>query len=483
MTRSFRIITLSVFVFLIVGTCQWAIAQEDSSPVASQTEQVSTQQEAQPAIFHPAGRVISPETNFVRPEEGPFRAHTNVEIFVPQGRAMSSILPDYTFAETPASMGCVYKVSTNFAGCNPKSGYKYHPAGGWGAIALVDAYDNPNAANDLAYFSTYWGLSKANFTKVYANSSFGVLNGLTASCSGTPPANVGWGVEEDLDIQWAHVFAPSAKIILVEACSNSYNDLLYAEQVAGIQVKAAGGGAISNSWQGSEYSYQLGPSGWDNYFYRYYYDHITYFASSGDYGYGVGFPSTVPWVISAGGTTINRDVNGNFLSESCWSGSGGGPSAIETWADPDLAPGGKNNAIFYGMGPWVDYQYPLFGGFPYGAAPRVTPDIALDADPNSGAWVYDTYGYSGWLIVGGTSLSSPALAGIINSANNRLGQTPSGGGKYTPEELSLLYSQLYTKTAYGVNFYDVITGSNGVAAGPGYDRCTGIGTPRGKLGK
>ncbi len=97
--------------------------------------------------------------------------------------------------------------------------------------------------------------------------------------------------------------------------------------------------------------------------------------------------------------------------------------------------------------------------------------------------VYDTYGYAGWLVVGGTSVSSPALAGIVNNANNRLGQ--SGAGHYHTGENNLLYSQLLSYTAYPANFYDVSTGSNGVGhnAGIGYDECTGVGSPRGKKGK
>ncbi len=474
-----KFFALAGLLLLVFGYGGLAIAQ-DETPEQAATVAVPEQLPA--GIYRPQGQVIVPDSSL--PQEG-MRAHTMHRIFQPAGLPLSTPTPMYTFAETPASLACVYKAGTVYPGCNPATGGTRHAGGGWGAIALVDAYDYPNAATDLAYFSSYFGLPVpgAKFTKVYANSSFGTLGGLTASCSGVPPANVGWALEAALDIQWAHAMAPSAKIILVEACSNSYNDLLFAEYVAGIKVAAAGGGAISNSWGGSEFSNQLGPSGWDNFFYRYFWKNITYFASSGDYGYGVSFPSTNPWVVSAGGTTINRDINGNFLSESCWSGSGGGYSTIETWRDPNAAPGGSNNALYYGMGPWVGYQYQLFGGYPYAPAPRSTPDISFNADPASGAYVYDTYGYGGWVVVGGTSLSSPALAGIINAANNRLGQAPPAGGKFYPGELGLLYSQLSTNLAYKNNFYDVTTGSNGVAAGAGYDQCTGIGSPRGKLGK
>ena len=471
-----RLFAFAVFLSVALGT--WGAAglatpQAERTPTqatAQAQEGAATNEAAQAAVFTPVGTVITPESSVMRPEDAGVRFHTNVHIFVPEGRQVSSLSPDFTFAETPASMGCVYKVGPIYAGCNPATGGTNHPTGGWGAIALVDAFDNPNAASDLATFSSNYGLPAANFTKVYANTAFGTLNGMTASCSGTPPGDTGWGLEEDLDIEWAHVMAPSAKIILVEACSANDSDLYYAEQVAGIKVSAAGGGDISNSWGGGESSGEVGSI--DNVFYRYYWSQITYFASAGDSGWGAQYPSSSPWVVSAGGTTINRDANGNFLSESCWSGSGGGVSAFEKWQSPPN--------ILNGMGPWSDYQYPFAG---QGA--RQTPDLALDADPASGAYVYDTYGYGGWLVLGGTSLASPALAGIVNNANNRLGQAPPGGGKFSTLENNLLYSQLFSNKAYPTNFYDVTAGSNGTghSAGKGYDQCTGVGSPRGKLGK
>jgi kumamolisin len=181
-------------------------------------------------------------------------------------------------------------------------------------------------------------------------------------------------------------------------------------------------------------------------------------------------------VVSAGGTTVNRDGNGNYLSESCWADSGGGSSTVESWTNPP--------DIFTGLGPWTNYQYQLFGGGPYDAPFRSTPDISFNADPNSGVWVYDTDEGGGWYVVGGTSVSAPALAGIVNASNNRLSMASSGsGGFYQASELNFLYSQLNTYTAYKSNFYDVTAGSNGHAAGAGYDQCTGIGSPRGHLGK
>jgi kumamolisin len=468
-----RLFALATLLTFTIGSCALAVGQEERTPdeAPAETQQVApTYQSPQPAIFTPQGTVITPDSSVADPKDAGLYAHTNYHIFVPTGQPMSSVTPSFTFAETPASMGCVYKVGPQYAGCNPATGGTNHPSGGWGAIALVDAFDNPNAGADLAQFSAHFGLPAASFTKVYANSSFGALGGLTASCSGTPPANVGWGLESDLDIQWAHAMAPAARIILVEACSNSYNDLLYAEAVAGIKVTAAGGGDISNSWGSGEFSSEVNNT--DNFFYRYYWSKITYFASAGDSGWGAAYPSSSPWVVSAGGTTVNRDANGNFLSESCWSGSGGGVSLYEKWQSPPN--------ILNGMGPWTDYQYPFAG---QGA--RQTPDLAFNSDPASGVYVYDTFGYGGWVIVGGTSVASPSLAGIVNASNNRLGQAPPAGGFYSATEDKLLYSQLFANAAYPANFYDVRTGSNGIGhnAVAGYDQCTGVGSPRGRLGK
>jgi subtilase family serine protease len=328
---------------------------------------------------------------------------------------------------------------------------------------------------DIQFFSNYFGLTpitSTNFHVIYANTSYGTLNGLTPSCSGTP-ANAngsGWDIEEALDVEWAHAMAPAAKIYLIEACSNSLNDLLYAE-VAGLKTDFNGGGDISNSWGTGEFASQVGAGG-DDFFFRAHWSRTTYFASAGDSGWGAQYPSSSPWVVSAGGTTVNRDASGNFLSESCWAGSGGGVSTFELWQP---TPNIEN-----GMGPWSNFQYSFAGN---GA--RQTPDISFDADPASGVYVYDTDEGGGWYIVGGTSVASPALAGIVNASGQHLGQAPPAGGYYNTNQNTYMYAQLYAHNAYANadNWYDVKTGSNGVSAVQGYDQCTGIGTPRGRGGK
>jgi subtilase family serine protease len=469
-----KVIAVAASGVLVASFSVFAAAQETRTP------DQGVRAEALPSHAAPAARpgtVIVPASSIERPEDAGVRAHTNIKIFVPSGSRPETMNPENTFAEYPASIACVYKVGPTYAGCVPANNGD-HATGGWGAIAVVDAYHNATAASDLLYFDTYFGvLPKATFFQIEANSSYGAVGplGLTASCSGTPPSayTYGWDVEESLDVQWAHAMAPSAKIILVEACSSSLNDLLVAEYVAGVEVAKYGGGDISNSWGTGDFS---GEATYDGYFFRDYWKHTTYFASAGDAGGVVIYPSASPWVVSAGGTQIDRDASGNFLDESCWSSGGGGVSLYEVWQNPP--------SFGNGPGPWADYQYKLFGGAPYEFPGRATPDLSFDASPASGVWVYDSdSGTPFWYVVGGTSVSSPALAGIVNGAKQELGQAPAGGGFYFTAENDLLYSQLNTLTAYKANFYDVTLGSNGYSAGTGYDYCTGVGSPRGKLGK
>lgn len=409
--------------------------------------------------------VVVPLSSKANPADAGVRAHTHYVIRNPggiQAKFISDLkqptpaanpTPGLTTAEYPASLSCIYRMGPTYPGCKPVNDPAHNAVGGSGAIAIVIAYDNPTVATDLQNFSSFFGLPAANFQKITMNNSCAV-----------PPFNSGWALESALDTQWAHAMAPGAKIILIEACSNSYVDLMAAEQRAAVELAAYGGGVVSNSWGSGEFSTES--TDWDFVFRPANWQHTMFIFSAGDSGLGAEYPSSSPWVVSAGGTTINRNATTfNFTSESCWAGSGGGTSLYETYS----------STFGSGTGPWTNYQYPLFG-----QTNRRTPDISFDADPASGAWVQ----YAGnWLIVGGTSLSAPALAGIINNSNNRLGQAPAAGGFYSNTENNLLYAQLLTSKEYKTNFYDVKTGSNGAPAVVGWDSCTGVGSPRGKLGK
>jgi subtilase family serine protease len=458
-----------------------AIAQVGSTGRVSQEQLVSRTPQAG-NVFVPDSSKAAPagfaHTNYVLASEdgkkpAPMSAPTPRSIVSPSVGNDALVLEQ--LYETPNSMGCLYAKNPVSAGCIPFSVAGGPSAAGYGAIAIVDAYDNPDAASDVAILNAQWPLAATSFTKVYANGN--------GSCS-VPPVDGGWALEESLDIEWAHVFAPNAAIILVEACSSSYTDLLYAEQVAFNYIVAnyPAGGQVTNSWQGGEFSGQIS---YDLYFadqsYNYadgYKTPILAFASSGDGGFEgatTGYPSGNPWLISAGGTSVYRkQANNYFYSEGCWGGSGGGVSTYETYSASYT--GGNT-------GSWADFQYEIFG-----PSARVTPDLSFNADPASGVYVYSGYN-GGWYAVGGTSVSSPSLASFVNRSNNRLGSISlnaitGNNGYFAAQENNLLYSQLGTFTAYKTNFYDVKTGSNGgPAVGKGYDECTGVGTPRGLLGK
>ena len=375
------------------------------------------------------GNVIVPSSSVARPEDAGLRAHTNLLIFVPDRSQ-----PEQSFSgETPASLACVYKLVAQVSGC-PISGTSAVPSGGSGAIAIVDAYDDPNAASDLATFSSTFGLPAANFSVVYASGK-------------KPPQDStgGWELEESLDIEWAHAMAPNAQLYLVEASSASNSALYTAEGVASSLVSAAGGGEVSNSWGGGE---TRGETSNDSKYFST--SGVVYFASAGD-SPGVIYPSASPNVVSAGGTSVNRS-GGNFTSETTWSSGGGGTSRYE--ARPSY-----QSSVSSIVG-----------------SKRGTPDFSFDANPSTGVQVYDSTAYEGtvgpWWIVGGTSVSAPSLAGIVNAAGLFAGSTN--------VELTTIYSYLGNSS----DFRDITSGSCGThSAKSGYDLCTGVGSDQGYAGK
>jgi hypothetical protein len=394
---------------------------------------------------HPVrgGQVVVPDSSIEAPDDIGIRAHTNVRYFVPTGDngrlAPPSLLrqplgavpfavpePNLPFIETPASIACVYNLSTLIiAGCNPYSGV-VHGAGGSRAIAIVDAFDDPTAASDLAAFSTEFQLRAANLTVVYA--------------SGTQPTtNSGWQAEEALDLEWAHATAPAAPLYLVEAASSNLSDLLTAVGVANNLVAAAGGGEVSMSWGSGEFSSE---TSLDRDFTT---PGIVYVASAGD-SPGVSWPAASPNVVSVGGTSISRNpTTGNFQAELAWQQSGGGPSAFET------RPSYQN-----GVASIVGTQ-------------RGTPDVAAIADPVTGVWIYVD---GAWEIVGGTSVAAPIRAALINGAGNFFSSSAA--------ELAAIYA---SKSGYNT-IADGDCGPNEgyLAQGP-WSFCTGFGSPDGKAGK
>jgi subtilase family serine protease len=309
-----------------------------------------------------------------------------------------------------------------------KAAYNLPSTGGTGTIAIIDAYDSRTIATDLNTFSKTYELPTCSTTTVTCFEKH--------EMSGTVRQNSSWAIEESLDVEWAHAIAPTAKILLVEANSSAGSDLLsavnYAESRPGVV-------AISMSWGGPEFS---GESAYDQDFTSP--NHISFFASAGDSGTGVSWPAVSPNVIGVGGTTLNMKGD-TVVSETAWSGSGGGVSRFE---------------------PEPTYQHPLVttsGNF------RATPDVSYDADPNTGYPIYDSTRYNGeagWWQIGGTSAGAPQWAAISTLGTG------------------VTATKLYQDAAanYKNYFRDIVSGTNGTCnfvcqARSGYDYVTGLGSP------
>jgi len=321
---------------------------------------------------------------------------------------------------------------TGFGPADLRSAYKLPSTGGAGqTIAIVDAYDNPNAEADLGAYRQQFGLPACTT----ANGCFKKVNQRGAA-SPLPEGSSGWGVEISLDLDMVSAACPDCHILLVEADSATSANLGAAEDTAA----ASGASAVSNSYGSDEYN------GMDVDARHYQHPGVAILASSGDYGFQpASFPASLSNVIAVGGTSLVKADNARGWTETAWSGAGSGCSA---WISKPV------------------WQHDANCGM------RTVADVAAVADPNTGLAVYDTYGLgtqAGWILVGGTSAASPFIAGVIGLAGNgsQLG------------DASSLYAQ-------ADKLFDVVGGSNGYCGGDylctglaGYDAPTGVGTPNG----
>jgi hypothetical protein len=322
----------------------------------------------------------------------------------------------------PSSLQSAYKLPSATAGAGQ-------------TVAIVDAYDDPDAASDLAAYRTAWGLPACGagcFSKVNQNGQASPLPAVSGS--------TGWATEESLDIDMVSAICPLCHILLVEAAAPSTADL-------GTGVNTAvslGAKFVSNSYGGDE-------STSDPTFDTQYYKHagVAVTASAGDSGYGVSYPAASQYVTSVGGTSLTAAANARGWTESVWGSSAGGEGTGSGCSADDAKPAWQKDT---------------------GCAKRTDNDVAAVADPNTGVAIYDTYDQGGWLEVGGTSASSPIVA-----ATFALAGTPAAG--------TFPSSYLYQHPA---SLFDVTAGANGSCSTAylchgetGYDGPTGLGTPDG----
>jgi subtilase family serine protease len=317
------------------------------------------------------------------------------------------------------------------------------PAGGASqTIAIVDAFSNPAVVSDLAIFNAQYGLPAfPNCTSDAQTACLAVLN-QSGNPSPLPPEDIGWGLEIALDVQMAHEICQTCRINLYEANDNQFTSLEAAVNTAAAQ----GANAISNSY---------GSFGFDCNEPGYKHPQIAVTVSSGDSGFGVSCPSQESWVVSVGGTNLQLNPDKTWKSESVWSGGGSGCSNVQQ------AP---------------KWQTLTANWTAIGCTKRGAVDVSADADPNTGASVYDSrYPGGPWFQVGGTSLSSPLIAAVYALAAN---------ANTAPYPAILPYKAQIQ--GHG-GLHDVTTGSNGSCgthtlqchAGTGYDLPTGVGTPNG----
>ncbi len=337
-------------------------------------------------------------------------------------------------------------------------------------IAIVDAYDDPDIYQALDTFDTQFGLTaiSPSLYQQYgpASSFLTVLNqaGQATGLPGTDPAGAGsanWELEESLDVEWAHAIAPGAQIVLVEADSQSLSDLMASVATAASQP---GVSVVSMSWGFPEGVDVLGTDEalYDATFTK---PGVTFVASTGDYGAAdPEYPAFSPNVVAVGGTSLTLNTNNTYNSETGWGyysaaqgtliGSGGGISQYE----PEPA-----------------YQQ---GVQPTGY--RTTPDVSFVADPLTGAWIADPYNLpatSPFEVVGGTSLSAPAWAGLLALVNQGL----AAAGEPALNSTSPTQTQQDLYSLSQADYYVIASGNNGYSAAPGYNLVTGLGTPEANL--
>jgi subtilase family serine protease len=390
-------------------------------------------------------------------------------------------------------------------------------------VAIVDAYGSTTIAYDLAAFSQFMGLPPADLTII----------GTPTESNFSTDAHAGWATETTLDVEWVHSIAPGAKIVLVVAPTNSFNDLF-----TGIITAASVPGvvSISNSWSG----FDIGIAGVSEFYSAA--DAIfkaigatgqSIHFSTGDEGdnasqlgggyTSTGWPASSPYVTGIGGVSVVLDAQQHIAWQTSW-----GTNITEiadklALGSPPIDPINNEGFVFGGTGgasdiyPKPAYQHGLPGDR------RLTPDISWVADPYTGVEIIygvDAQNDLGIEVIGGTSVSCPMFSALwaiaTQHAHHRLGQAaprlyrlPPGaitdvvnssspqnvtgtmqdpGGSFQmrsselaaplfnlPSFISALYNSPFSTRWFVLSFGLDST----LGVGPGWDPATGLGTPNG----
>lgn len=351
----------------------------------------------------------------------------------------------------PPGSTCAPNPANGYAPCDLQAAYNLpsNTAGFGQTVAVVDAYDNPNAEFDMGIYRTHFGLPSCTT----ANGCFRKVNqnGVQGKYPKTPPKTLfGWTVEIALDLDMVSAVCPNCHILLVEANSQKFTDLTAAVD----QAAALGANVISNSYGGICIKNKCTPeNGIEANNDSYNHPGIAIVASSGDNGYGAQYPAASPFVTAVGGTELfPNNTTARGWAEVAWYFSGDGCSVYE---------------------PQPLWQQSLINVTTV-CSNRAIADVSAVAD---GVAMFDSFAgpnktWADWTRQAGTSVSAPIIAGVYALAGN---------------ESNITYgSYPYNHTS---SLNDVTTGSINCAGGgafcdarPGWDGPTGLGTPNGTGG-
>ncbi len=405
-----------------------------------------------------SGTVFAPSAQLNLSGNAQLNAAAIVDTIAVSGNGVANVAtldaPSGSVAYTPAQIRAAYGISALALDGTGQT------------IAIVDAYDDPTIGQALDAFDSQFGLTTSGPTLYQqygpASSFLTVLN-QNGQATSLPPADPkgpgtdNWEVEEALDVEWAHAIAPGAQIVLVEANSQSLSDLMASTATAASQP---GVSVVSMSWGFAEGQavFAADEAAYDSVFDV---PGVTFVASTGDYGAAdPEYPAFSPNVVAVGGTSLALNADGSYNSETGWGyysssvgamiGSGGGISLYE----PEPA-----------------YQQGV-----QSTGSRTTPDVSFVADPATGAWIADPYNLdpsNPFEIVGGTSLSAPAWAGLVALANQ--GRAAAGESPLNTSSPTDAQQALYMLPQSDYNA--IASGTNGYTASAGYNLVTGLGTP------
>jgi subtilase family serine protease len=411
-------------------------------------------------------------------------------------------IPYATCGYTPSQLQGAYGTTSAIAGGTDGHGQ---------TVAIVDAFASPTIEQDANQYATTHGQPSVDFSQIKPEDRSNDPIGGPDQCDAQ-----GWYGEETLDVEAVHAMAPGAHVLFVGGA-----DCLDESLIDAVNKIVDGGLAqiVSNSYGNfGETGEDAGlRQAWNDTFRQAALEGIGMYFSSGDNGDEVDtlghaeadFPASHPLVTAVGGTSLGVGSSNGYLFETGW-GTTSSKLKNADWSDPPL-PGahvygsGGGTSLFYAE---PDYQKPVVpkklakrnGGKPA----RVVPDVSLVGDPNTGMLIGQTQTFPDGTVkyseyrLGGTSLSSPLMAGVMALADQHAGRhhgfanpalyaqygTPAYRDTVAPDQPIAVVRNDF------VNFVDDTDGvttslrtfdqTESLATTPGYDDVTGIGSPNGQ---